>query len=126
MWPVEKVWEGAPFLLVTGWEDASARGAGEGSAVCTQTWGGADALAGPNLGPCRPFLATPLCPHSRLLNFNFNFLSAFFLLKSSPSLTTHWLFWAYSHVPRDPAALGSHESPPWSWHSCLITCVSSP
>lgn len=33
MWPVEKVWEGAPFLLVTGWEDASARGAGEGSAV---------------------------------------------------------------------------------------------
>lgn len=57
------------FLLLTGQERVSACGAGEGSTVSAQTWAGADATADPNLGPCRPVLATPVCPHSRFLEF---------------------------------------------------------
>lgn len=31
------------------------------------------------------------------------------------------LFWECPHMPRDPAALGGHVSPPWAWCWCLST-----
>lgn len=94
MWPVEKVWERAPFLP---------SGDGSGASVCLWGWGGQHHYAHrPGEGLTHQLTQTvgrvvQSLPHQSVrtvgcLNFSFNSSSAFFFVekKSSSSSSTHW------------------------------------
>lgn len=88
--------------------------------VCRWGWGGRCSQA-QRWGVHAPLNPSPFCPHHGLLEFhNFNSLAVFFVEKRS-TCSMFALFWECPHVPRDPAALGGHVSPPWAWCWCLST-----
>lgn len=120
----------APLLLVSG--------PGPGR-VCLWGWGGQCSYTQrPQEGADTPAARTPGCavqyvPTIGCLNLTIIALSCtvFVEKRGGASLTTCWqfaLFWARSHVPRDPAALGSHEfhcGPALvSGHQDLLTVVT--